>query len=145
MERHPRKSQSDPSYSSLPIPRNQQLPFFARGRIYRPLISRFEFQGLPVISGKPPETAPEASLDFAVYMFLRHGMPQDQIELEIPGYIARMCNRGVFHNPEKRTRDRIWEIRRDPFMDSGPFERTMRYKRKGGQVAKTLPESQNPE
>ncbi|KAJ5439943.1 uncharacterized protein N7458_010941 [Penicillium daleae] len=145
MERHPRKSQSDPSYSSLPIPRNQQLPFFARGRTYRPLISRFEFQGLPVISGKPPETAPEASLDFAVYMFLRHGMPQDQIELEIPGYLARMCNRGVFHNPEKRTRDRIWEIRRDPFMDSGPVWRTMRYKRKGGQVAKTLPESQNPE
>ncbi|KAF3386848.1 hypothetical protein F1880_001116 [Penicillium rolfsii] len=143
-ERHPSKFH-DPSLSSLPIPRNQQLPFFARGRIYKPLISRFEFQGLPVSSGKPPQTAPEASLDFAVCMFLRHGMPQDQIDLEIPGYISRMCSRGVFHNPEKRTRDRIWEIRRDPFMSSGPFWMTMRHKRKGGQRKKTLPESQNPQ
>lgn len=146
MERHPHKFKSDPSFSSLPIPRHQQLPFFARGRVYKPLISRFEFQGLPVSGGKPPETAPEASLDFAVWMFLRHGMPQDQIDLEVPGYIARMCSRGVFHNPEKRTRDRIWEIRRDPFMKSGPFWRMMRYRRKAPPrpPPKTLPESQNP-
>lgn len=141
-ERHPTKFH-DPTLSSLPIPRNQQLPFFARGRIYKPLISRFEFQGLPVGGGKPPQTAPEASLDFAVCMFLRHGMPQDQIDLEMPGYISRMCSRGVFHNPEKRTRDRIWEIRRDPFMSSGPFWMTMRHKRKGGQRTKTVPESQS--
>jgi hypothetical protein len=143
-ERYPSKFHN-PTLSSLPIPRNQQLPFFARGRIYKPLISRFEFQGLPVGGGKPPQSAPEASLDFAVWMFLRHGMPQDQIDLEIPGYISRMCSRGVFHNPEKRTRDRIWEIRRDPFMSSGPFWMTMRHKRKGGQQTKTksLPETQN--
>ncbi|EPS29757.1 hypothetical protein PDE_04707 [Penicillium oxalicum 114-2] len=128
MEQHPEKLQSDPASSSLPIPRHQELPFFARGRVYKPLISRLEFNGLPATGGKPPETPAEASLDFAVWMFLRQGMSQDQIDLEIPGYIARMCNRGVFHNPEKRLRDRICEIQQDPFMKSGPSWKVNRHK-----------------
>ncbi|KAJ5167878.1 uncharacterized protein N7482_003472 [Penicillium canariense] len=137
------KLQSHPSFSSSPPPRPQQLPFFARTRPYKALISRFEFQGQPVAGGKPPSSPAEASLDFVVCMFIRAGMPQDQIDLEVPGHIARMCHRGIFHNPEKRTRDRIWEIRRDPFMKSGPFWRMVHQKPKGGRGARASSESRD--
>ncbi|KAJ5493262.1 hypothetical protein N7539_002008 [Penicillium diatomitis] len=146
MEQHPEKIESDPIHSSFPVPQHQELPFFARGRVYKPLISRLEFNGLPVSGGKPPETPAEASLDFAVWMFLRKGMSQDQIDQEIPGYIARMRNRGVFHNPDKRLRDRICEIQQDPFMKSGPSWKVSRWKRQpgNGDTTKELKKTPNP-
>ncbi|KAJ6166703.1 hypothetical protein N7470_002150 [Penicillium chermesinum] len=69
--------------------------------------------------GKAPRWKTEAVLDYCVAMYLRLGLSEEQIDLELPGYSSHLRHRGVLTNRQaKRVRDRYKEIQNSPWMDS---------------------------
>ncbi|KAG0155070.1 hypothetical protein PDIDSM_643 [Penicillium digitatum] len=85
---------------------------------YSPSISRKEYP-YQLKSGKMPQTELESILDFCLETFLKFGLPEDQVDIEIPGHMRRMQLRKVFSSPTRRpVRMRIKYNRSDPFMRS---------------------------
>lgn len=85
---------------------------------YRVEIPRYIFK-FQTKGGAPPSSESEAILDFCLSMFLRAGLTEDQVDLEIPGHFSRMRARGVFTGlPDKRSRLRMKEVLNDPWMQS---------------------------
>ncbi|KAJ5326709.1 hypothetical protein MYU51_001817 [Penicillium brevicompactum] len=85
---------------------------------YVPSISRDQYP-YQRTGGRPPKTELEAILDFCLETFLRFGLPEDQIDAEIPGHMRRMQNRGVFTYPlRKPVRQRIASNQNDPWIES---------------------------
>ncbi|KAJ5093988.1 hypothetical protein N7456_009849 [Penicillium angulare] len=69
--------------------------------------------------GLPPSSPAEANLDLCVRLFLRAGMPEEQIEFELPGHLRRLRYRGVLTPVKaKRYRDRFKQIQDGPWMDA---------------------------
>ncbi|KAJ5284149.1 hypothetical protein N7505_002129 [Penicillium chrysogenum] len=85
---------------------------------YTPSISRKEYP-YQLKTGKMPQTELESILDFCLETFLKFGLPEDQVDIEIPGHMRRMQLRKVFSSPTRRpVRMRIKYNRSDPFMRS---------------------------
>ena len=85
---------------------------------YVPSIPPEEFP-YPLVGGQPPRSELEAILDFCLETFFRFGLPEDQIDLELPGHLRRMQYRGVFpHKVRKPARQRIKNNKADPWMSS---------------------------
>ncbi|OQE41354.1 hypothetical protein PENCOP_c005G05026 [Penicillium coprophilum] len=102
---------------------------------YTPSISRKEYP-YQLKTGKMPQTELESILDYCLETFLKFGLPEDQIDIEIPGHMRRMQLRKVFSSPTRRpVRQRIKYNRSDPFMRSHwPKE-----------LAESLPKPEAPE
>ncbi|CAI7566485.1 unnamed protein product [Penicillium discolor] len=49
-----------------------------------------------------PQTELESILDFCLETFLKFGLPEDQVDIEIPGHMRRMQLRKVFSSPTRR-------------------------------------------
>lgn len=101
---------------------------------YTPSISRKEYP-YQLKTGKMPQTELESILDFCLETFLKFGLPEDQVDIEIPGHMRRMQLRKVFSSPTRRpVRMRIKYNRSDPFMRSHWPK----------QLAETLPKPELP-
>jgi hypothetical protein len=72
-----------------------------------------------LFDGSPPRSEIEAILDFCLVTFIRLGLTEDQIEVEIPGHFRRMQSRGVLHHSN---RQRLWWRmecnKNDPWIES---------------------------
>ncbi|KAJ5584533.1 uncharacterized protein N7459_004333 [Penicillium hispanicum] len=78
-------------------------------------LSLFKYQSKS--GGDPPDTEAEAVLDFCVFSFLRAGIPEKDVELEVPGHMQRLRMRGVFKYPEiSLSGARYYEVQDDPWM-----------------------------
>jgi hypothetical protein len=85
---------------------------------YVPSISPEQYP-YQLVGGKPPSTELEAILDFCLETFLRFGLPEDQIDVEIPGHMRRMQSRKVFSYPIRQpVRQRIKYNQDDPWIQS---------------------------
>ncbi|CAG8067210.1 unnamed protein product [Penicillium salamii] len=85
---------------------------------YIPSISKEQYP-YQLEGGQPPRTELESILDFCLETFLRFGLPEDQIDLEIPGHMRRMQKRNIFSYPlRKPVRDRIKSNNSDPWIGS---------------------------
>lgn len=72
-----------------------------------------------LVGGQPPSSELEAILDFCLENFLRLGLPEDQLDQEIPGHMRRMQCRKVFPYPVRRpVRQKIKFISQDPYIQS---------------------------
>ncbi|KAJ5826974.1 hypothetical protein N7447_003737 [Penicillium robsamsonii] len=102
---------------------------------YTPSLSRKEYP-YQLKDGKMPQTELESILDYCLETFLKFGLPEDQVDIEIPGHMRRMQLRKVFSSPTRRpVRQRIKYNRSDPFMRSHwPKE-----------LAESLPKPEEPE
>jgi hypothetical protein len=85
---------------------------------YKPSVSKAEYR-YQRTKGKPPQTELESILDFCLETFLKFNLPEDQVDIEIPGHMRRMQNRGVFTSPLRGpVRQRIKYNAEDPWMHS---------------------------
>ncbi|KAJ5561532.1 hypothetical protein N7535_004006 [Penicillium sp. DV-2018c] len=107
-------SSSSSSFTSSPsssFTYNPDIP-------YKPSISKAEYR-YQRTKGKPPQTELESILDFCLETFLKFNLPEDQLDIEIPGHMRRMQNRGVFSSPLRGpVRQRIKYNAEDPWMHS---------------------------
>ncbi|KAJ5793898.1 hypothetical protein N7457_000497 [Penicillium paradoxum] len=104
----PNSTSPDPSSS---FTYNPDIP-------YKPSISKAEYR-YQSTKGKPPQTELESILDFCLETFLKFGLPEDQVDIEIPGHMRRMQSRRVFTYPLRGpVRHRIKYNREDPWMKS---------------------------
>jgi hypothetical protein len=91
---------------------------YDRKKPYVPSISRKEYP-YQLVGGMPPRTELEAILDFCLETFLRFGLAEDQIDVELPGHMRRMQERGVLQYPVRiPVRQRIERNKADPWMES---------------------------
>jgi len=111
---------------SSPSPPTEHL----LGDGYRIEVPRHLYRYLSADGGSPPASEAEAALDFCVTKYLCARIPEDQIDADIPGHMARLRARGVLsrrvnvhdirneRKAAKRVRDVAEELKNDPFMDS---------------------------
>ncbi|CDM28787.1 hypothetical protein DTO013E5_795 [Penicillium roqueforti] len=128
------KTKTDPNNTTSSSPSSSSF-IYDRAASYTPSISRKEYP-YQLKSGKMPQTELESILDFCLETFLKFGLPEDQVDIEIPGHMRRMQLRKVFSSPTRRpVRMRIKYNRSDPFMRSHwPKE-----------LAESLPPAEEPE
>ena len=89
----------------------------SKSRPYTANIPRSLFKYQTEHGGQYPETQIEAVLDFCVFSFLRAGLPEKDVELEVPGHMQRLRMRDVFKYPEiTSVADRYYEIQDQPWM-----------------------------
>ncbi|CAI7678652.1 unnamed protein product [Penicillium manginii] len=99
-------------------------------------------------SAIPPATEPEAILDFCVGKFIQENMEENSIELELPGYMARMRFRGILGNESFHPPSRAKEIQDEPWMKSHlPVRdkaqtRPVKTKKESSKTSPSLPKAQ---
>lgn len=105
--------------SNIPqTPDNSSSSIYDPTRPYVPSISPEQYP-YQLVGGKPPSTELEAILDFCLETFLRFGLPEDQIDVEIPGHLRRMQKRKIFSYPTRQpVRQRIKYNREDPWIQT---------------------------
>ena len=93
-------------------------------------VPRSLYQYISKNGGRPPASEAEAALDFCATRYLRARIPEDQIDADLPGHLARLRARGVLTKrlgargpwseraAAKRVRDEAKEFQNDPFMTS---------------------------
>ncbi|KAJ5683327.1 hypothetical protein N7462_006492 [Penicillium macrosclerotiorum] len=99
---------------------SRRLPAFAYARPYRAMLPHNLYSAISKTGGSPPTTAPVAALDFCVSMFLRAGLTEDQIGLEVPGHLQRMRSRNIFAGLGRRARTQLQNTKKDPWMEASP-------------------------
>ncbi|KAJ5888095.1 hypothetical protein N7495_008136 [Penicillium taxi] len=83
---------------------------------YKLPLSKFTYPHQTHKGGRPPKTEVEKVLDFCVTTFLSSGMPEHDVELEVPGYLAYLRWRGVFTGQGKHSRDSFKDSLHDPWI-----------------------------
>lgn len=84
---------------------------------YKLSVPKRIFEHQTQAGGRPPSSPQEENLDICVDLFLNAGMPEEQVEIELPGHLNRLRKRGVFTAGQgKRVRDRYKEIQNGPWM-----------------------------
>ncbi|KAJ6019114.1 hypothetical protein N7522_001181 [Penicillium canescens] len=69
--------------------------------------------------GKPPITELESILDHCLRSFLLYGLPEDQLDIEIPGHLRRMQKRRLMATATgNNVRTRVKKNFEDPWMES---------------------------
>ncbi|KAJ5861573.1 uncharacterized protein N7529_008883 [Penicillium soppii] len=117
---HAKIFQSETDYSATPSSSSSSSSSFIYDptKPYVPHTTREE-NPYQRAGGRPPRSELEAILDFCLELFIRFGLPEDQINMEIPGHLHRMQERGAMAYPfSKHIRRRIQFNKADRFMDS---------------------------
>ncbi|KAJ5722542.1 hypothetical protein N7488_000577 [Penicillium malachiteum] len=119
------ESTSTPSPASSSQTRTPKVgDTFKQDARYRIGVSKKIFQHQSANGGLPPSSPAEEILDECVNLFLHAGMPEEQIDFEIPGHLSRLQARQVLTGRRaKRVRDRFKEIQNGPWMNNVLKER----------------------